>query len=315
MRKFLQQPFPFFLNDHSKNTILILVISIFISLILIIYVPFENPNKNHTENIGWGLLSFSVLYAHIIILPKKFPSVFDLTEWSLLKYLAFNTWLFLFMGALFSILNARIFCGNLPFQEVFIKTQREVVLTGLIPLFMVTTLAKNNLLKQNLKDAFQTNKKLVEIQRLKEAPEKPDHPIILYTDTNETFSFNLTDFLYAVAENNYSEIYWMEEGKPFKKLLRVTLKNVELQLSNQFVVRPHRSYLINVQAIESISGNTNGYKIKLKNVNIEIPVSRAKGKEIITHIQQIRDLLEPKRKWVRCTIMALAVSHEILPRR
>ena len=37
----------------------------------------------------------------------------------------------------------------MSYLALFIKTQREVVLTGLLPLIIVTILAKNNLLKQN----------------------------------------------------------------------------------------------------------------------------------------------------------------------
>jgi hypothetical protein len=292
MLQLINNPFPFFLNDNRKNILLILATSIFVTLFLTLYTPFENPNNTIINNIQWGFFCFLALYANLILIPKLFPALFELTRWTLLKYILFNAWLFLTLGILFTVINSLLFKCDINFISLFIKTQREVVLTGLIPLIVITILAKNNLLKQNLADAFEINKKLSEIQTIKEQPKQLDHKTTIQTDTNETFSLNLTDLVYILAMDNYSEIYWNDNGKITKKLLRVTLKNVESQLTNQFIVRCHRSYLINVQAIESISGNTNGYKLQMKNTEVEIPVSRAKGKEIIAHIQQIRDLLD-----------------------
>jgi DNA-binding LytR/AlgR family response regulator len=148
------------------------------------------------------------------------------------------------------------------------------------------------LLRQNLADAVGANKKLHEIEVIRETAVPPDNIITLSTDISETFTFKLTDLVYVAALDNYSEVYWKEEEVVSKKLLRVTLKNVETQLKNQFIVRCHRSYLINIREIESISGNTNGYKLRMKSADVSIPVSRTKGKEIIAHIQQIRDLME-----------------------
>lgn len=284
-------PFPFFLNDGKKNTMLILLTSVFVSLFLIFYKPFQNPNTT-SENIVWGVLCFAVLYFNIIILTKLFQNIFDLSSWTILKYLLFNLWLFLFMGLFFSVVNYLFFCNGLFYSNVLWKTQKEVVLTGLIPLFVITLFAKNQLLKQNLADAVEANKELNEIRQVHEGLKQRDGKITLSTDTSETFAFLLSSLIYAAAVDNYSEIYWLNNAKTEMKLLRATLKKVEMQINNQFIIRCHRSYLINVREIESISGNTNGYKLKMKHTDIEIPVSRAKGKEIIEHIRQIKDLLD-----------------------
>ncbi len=292
MLKLLNAPFPFFLNDNEKNTILILLTSAFVVLFLTFYTPFESAKNSLAVNIGWGAFCFLALYANIVLLPKFFPSLFDLSRWTLFKYIVFSLWLLFTMAILFTIVNSLLYCGYMNFYLLFIKTQREVVLTGIIPLIVVTILAKNNLLKQNLADAVQTNEKLRQIEDIKDKPALLNHNTTIATDTNEKFTINLIDLIYIVAMDNYSEVYWNDNEKVSKKLLRVTLKNVETQLTNQFIVRCHRSYLVNVKAIESISGNTNGYKLQMKNTDLEIPVSRAKGKEIIAHIEQIRDLLD-----------------------
>ena len=57
----------------------------------------------------------------------------------------------------------------------------------------------------------------------------------------------------------------------------MTLKEFEEQLSSfPYVFKVHRSYLVNLQAIESIMGNAQGYALRLKNYSEgTIPVSRS----------------------------------------
>jgi DNA-binding LytR/AlgR family response regulator len=49
---------------------------------------------------------------------------------------------------------------------------------------------------------------------------------------------------------------------------------------------------VNVNAISAISGNTNGYKLKINGTDFSIPVSRPKGKEVMEKISQLRNMME-----------------------
>ncbi len=266
--------------------------AIFVTLFLGMYTPFDKSVQTLAINLGWGVLTFIVLYIHIIRLPAWLPAWLELSEWTVGKYLLFCSYLFILLGVLFTVVNKLMFCGQMDFLSVFLKTQKEVTLTGILPLVLITVLAKNELLKQNLADAVSANKKLSEINALTNNIRPSEHKITLSTDTSETFTLTLADFIYAIAVDNYTELFWRDESKVNVKLLRATLKSIETQLSNQYVLRCHRSYMVNIREINSISGNTNGYKIHMNHTKTIIPVSRGKGKEIIAHIQQIRDLMD-----------------------
>ncbi len=43
----------------------------------------------------------------------------------------------------------------------------------------------------------------------------------------------------------------------------MNLKNVERQLNNDFTIRCHRSFIVNINVIDTIAGNTNGYKLSI----------------------------------------------------
>src|SRR5687767_9644063 len=121
MLNFLHKPFPFFLNDHNRNTILISVSSLFVFIFLTFYTPFKNANTIG-DNILWSLLCFIIIYTNIILLPKLFPALFDFSEWTAFKYIVFCAWLFLVMGLLFSAFNAVFYCSDMRFVDVWLKT-------------------------------------------------------------------------------------------------------------------------------------------------------------------------------------------------
>lgn len=83
------------------------------------------------------------------------------------------------------------------------------------------------------------------------------------------------NFILAKSEGNYCYIYFLNEGVPEKKLIRISLVNVEEQLAGeQNIIRCHRSFIINKFYISSKKGNAQGYKLVLKYTDETIPVSR-----------------------------------------
>lgn len=83
------------------------------------------------------------------------------------------------------------------------------------------------------------------------------------------------NFIFAKSEGNYCTIYYQNDSVMEKKLTRISLSNLENQLSREEnIVRCHRSYLVNKLHIISKKGNAQGLKLKIKNTEEQIPVSR-----------------------------------------
>nr|WP_233098758.1 LytTR family DNA-binding domain-containing protein [Aureibaculum flavum] len=94
--------------------------------------------------------------------------------------------------------------------------------------------------------------------------------------STENIELKIQDFLYAKVESNYTEVYTMTENGIHKVLIRITLKELEEQLKPYArVFKTHRSYLVNLNAIASISGNAQGYHLKLQKGTFKVPVSRS----------------------------------------
>lgn len=102
---------------------------------------------------------------------------------------------------------------------------------------------------------------------------------------SEKFSLKINEILYIKTADNYVEIHFFNGAHVQKKMVRNTLKNIELQISPypEFV-RCHRTCIINSIHIEKLTGNCNHHKMILKGYNELIPVSRRyylKVKEVV----------------------------------
>ncbi len=81
----------------------------------------------------------------------------------------------------------------------------------------------------------------------------------------------LSDIDYIKSDGNYVEIFSREA----KRVLKETLKNMEAKLPQGDFFQAHRSYLINVNKIESITGNS------VKVGGTELPIVKHKRDELL----------------------------------
>lgn len=92
---------------------------------------------------------------------------------------------------------------------------------------------------------------------------------------SENVSLIIADIFLVKSADNYVEIVHKQDDVFHKKLIRNTMKSIELQLrpySN--FVRCHRTSLVNIQHFERLNRNHASQWLKLKGFDEQIPVSR-----------------------------------------
>lgn len=289
----LNRPFPYYLNDDRKNTIMVVLVSGFLFFFLCsIYID-QLPEK-FTKMLLIIAISFMVLFASIILLPRIAPVTFDPVTWTVKKYILFNLWQLVLIGTICCLLFYHMdFYPGCDLAGIIIHFFPRLFMYGIIPVILITLFINNKLLHDNLSDAIRANQELKKISELKREPSSASsNELTIFSDTSETLTLKLPDLLYVEANDNYSTFFWMNGHGLEKKMLRVNLKNVESQLNNSFTLRCHRSFIVNINKIGHVSGNTNGYKLNIRDTELSVPVSRAKGKEIIEKIEQLRNMME-----------------------
>ncbi|MEQ8713456.1 MAG: LytTR family DNA-binding domain-containing protein, partial [Cyclobacteriaceae bacterium] len=80
---------------------------------------------------------------------------------------------------------------------------------------------------------------------------------------------------YVEALQNYSKIgYITPQGAIKEKIERITLKDVLSEAEGSPIVKCHRSYLVNRDAVITANGNAQGLLLSLADCDKVIPVSR-----------------------------------------
>lgn len=102
------------------------------------------------------------------------------------------------------------------------------------------------------------------------------------------FSSSIDDIILFEANDNYVNIYYLDEEKNVhKQMERLSLKKVESLLENydKLFHRIHKSYLLNPDYLLEINGRSQAYKLKIRHINKLIPVSRMFNIDDLKQIQ------------------------------
>lgn len=151
-----------------------------------------------------------------------------------------------------------------------------------LPIFVTLLLIERILLTKHLKTAKDLSEKIKQLHKPSEL-----QSVKLIADNNKDYyEININDLMFIEANDNYSGIYINQDQSLKKFLLRSSLKRMENQLDDfDFMIRCHKSYIVNIHNIIRVSGNAQGYRLHFSHTDIEIPVSRNFPKSIIQKIK------------------------------
>jgi len=292
MLKFLNRPYPLTFIP-SKRIKQIIPIGFCIFLFLTLFKPFglgNNPDYIIFSAYMVTCAAFAGLLTTVLI-PLAFPKYFDESKWTLKRNLFWVIGInIIFVIILFSALNIFLIFKYNTFQEFTFKNfvwWLYIQLILGIPLGIIINLVNQYyLLKKHNRIAGKINS-IVEKEKLEQKQAKVEHNI----SNNETnllefeidkfnkVTFSVNNLIYVEALGNYINITFHTKENN-KITIRETISNIEKKISNSKIIyKPHRSYLVNLQFIEIITGDSQGLKIHLKGFEKVIPVSRNRIKE------------------------------------
>lgn len=270
----LKQPYLYYYGEEGllKSTFFIFG---FFFLFTYFFEPF---NVNITEQrfdfllicTIHGLIAslFFLLYSSVI-------NTFSPEEkWTLGKEVLFLTGL-LFLIGLGNFL-VRNFIYNNPHNLSFHYLTEELSHTLLVGLLLILIAVPLNFIRlynknRNTAASFEHTRRTDNKESLSKA-------VGIKAQTQaDNFDLQIEHFIYAKAGGNYVEFIFNKEGVTNTELKRISLKELEEQLKNfPEIVKTHRSYLINILKIEKVTGNAQGYSLKMQDLKEQLPVSRGK---------------------------------------
>ncbi len=92
----------------------------------------------------------------------------------------------------------------------------------------------------------------------------------------EILELPLGDLLFIESVGNYCDIYYLEADVVKKVTFRSALASFAETLPSNTILKTHRSFLVNLNKVQKVTGNAQGYQLSLQHFDDKtIPVSRA----------------------------------------
>jgi hypothetical protein len=268
MLNLFNKPYPF--NDDLKhNSKIIFFISIGVLLFLMLLQPFDisllpSPQKYYLI-IGFGIITFLALSLNLLFIPSLFPKTFSSAVWNIKKEIFWNMWI------LSTILTGYFFYNNtLALLKFDFNMVIKLVLTSIIPITVLIVINQNKMLRSHLKLADDINKRLKDHKSIQEK-------IIHFSSDyqKDSLAIKVSLLLFIRSANNYIEVFWKEADLIKNQMVRCSMLSAEeLLKEHKFILKCHRSFIVNINYIERFEGNSQGYKLYFDNISFPIPVSK-----------------------------------------
>jgi hypothetical protein len=208
----------------------------------------------------------------------------------------------LILGVLLSIALGNLFYGNLiHITDIslsgFVNSAIVTVLLGVFPITLAILNKYQRLLQLNVEAAKQANAKIAEpftekISSQDALIKKQEITLgseivfkLIAENEKDVFEIKQTELLYIESQDNYSSVVFSQEGKIKRHLLRSSLKRIENQIQSPSVQRCHRAFVVNLSQVSNVEGNAAGYKLRFFDTDIEVPVSRNYGPQVMRYFK------------------------------
>jgi hypothetical protein len=276
---------PYYFNPSIKFKFKAsLIHGVFIFFFLNVFKPFslyEFEIIIFEYTLGISIISFLGTFFTLYIPALIFKKYFNENNWTIGKNLLLIIVAIAFIGVV-------LWC----FEEIY-KEQYNLRKLGILEFiyntFLVSLIPLTFFIFINEKSVRERReKKVLEIKEIKRKKKisnskKLSREVRIISDNGkESITFYIDKLVYITSQGNYASFFLKNNGNLKEKILRITLTKIATELKDYSnIIRCHKSYLVNINEINDISGNARGYLLKLDFIPVDIPVSRKFSKQSI----------------------------------
>jgi hypothetical protein len=271
LKKYLIQQYP--LEENIWK--IIIPISLFVGLFMLIFQPFgldgfQSSNK-YLILTGYGLVTFLVLIVNLWLIPSVLPALFREESWTVLKEIFFLLWILFTVGLANLLYSSWTMGFPLSFTNI-LAFQTYTLAVGILPITTLTLVKQHYLKRKN-----EANAEILSHSINERHTSLTSAQIVLFSSDNvrENLELAADQILFIKAEGNYITIAYLKNGKIGRTLFRNTMKYAsDLLAPFPFFYQCHRSWIVNLNCITGISGNSQGLRLRLESFDEDIPVAR-----------------------------------------
>lgn len=303
----LNQPFPTY-KQHRKQLLVCMVAATTVFLMLYVLEPYNINLLDEKQRLIYAFTYSAITLFTCILLtiisPWLFPHFFHESKWTVLKEVCYIIFILLVISGLNLIAHHIFDSTPLNLKEFIISIVYTLPLAAFPISFSI--LIKQKWLKDKYrKEAVLWNTMLLEYQSKHKAEKKEGSSIdaiarniesktdiitITGTGIGEAVEIEIDHLLFISSADNYITIHYFHEQTINTTLLRNTLKNTEDKTKHiNFIIRCHRSYIVNLNKVERIIGDAQGLKLLIKGINEPILV----GKSYLPTVKKLLQDINP----------------------
>lgn len=295
--KLFQQPFPYDSALSSKVRVAAFF-GVFILVFLLAFKPFDLDQFSFTNLIFicsvYGFVTFVCVLLTNVFIPLLSPETFREESWTTGKQILLTAFIIIIVGLGNYLVSPLLVDTSLDLSDA-IWFQGITLSIAIFPVVVFILIKQNNLLKKYSRGAEYIEKELQEqspAEELEDMPLKqsPQRKIVLLGDyQNEQLELYIDDLYLVTSASNYIKIFHLKKDKLVYSILRSTLRKAEeVLLEHQNFYKCHRAYIINLDKVEHVNGNAQGYKVDVKDHSEPVPVSRTLNKEFCDRLLAFR---------------------------
>lgn len=283
----LNKPHPFIFNRYS-----VLLTSLITFLVLLLLKPFEFDTFSIDKLLIWsfifaaiiGLTVLSSVSAIIKLLGRPIRENWNVKN-EILMFLFVLAMISLVIFALFLMLNPKV-----NKIELFSLVVARTLVISLFPVLILVLYEQNHHQRIKRRQAERLNRELQlrknPILKKKSNSTFPEKIVLIAENEKIALQVTPASLCFVKSEGNYVEVFYYQNQKIQKELIRNSLKSIEDQLSAYDFFRCHNRFLINLHHIQKVEGNARNFELELANVEEKIPVSRSKSEMLLELFKQ-----------------------------
>jgi len=275
------KPYPF-TDDLKLNLQSAAGISLGLFLFLLFFQPLDPPvdefNRKLLIMAGFGVIHFLLLAGCRIIVPSALPGLFQAEKWTIKKETVLHL-LFLILNSVAFAFYAR-YVGKIG---VTFHIAVNIVLISAASVAVLVIVYEYKFLKNKLQSFMAQNKNF----DIKE-PDADALNGIEFESENQSEQFFLfpEQIILIKSAGNYIEIIYKQNEKVSRRMIRNTLAYAEKLLAHHpFLIRCHRSSVVNINCIQKVNKTSEGLKLDLLDYSRAVNVSRQ-------YVLKVREALE-----------------------
>lgn len=269
------QKIPSYFYSRQNIIYLILATAIFALTFINLYKPFSSESWYHVSEFKFFIFSSLIILTGVLVVVISRITMYYFGKKREITVKAYIIWIILeifFMSLFYTIYTIHL---N-PEREYLQAFKESSINTGLVLLLPYSII--------HLYFSYRENKTRLQWIEEGQIQSVHSHKIYSFYDEKNEFrlSVNRNNLLYIESADNYVYIWYLAKGILTRFILRNSMKAIEEQLNNTNVLRCHRSYIVNLDNINSIRRQKEGIYVEFEMKDIpDIPISKKYSEKIM----------------------------------